>query len=110
MKTAIIGSRGIKGIDLTEYIPCGTDEILSGGAKGVDTLARDYALSHKIKFTEFLPEYKIYGRVAPLKRNIKIIENADVVIALWDGKSHETKYVIENCKKRNVPVKVYMIL
>ena len=58
--------------------------------------------------TEYLPEYARYGRTAPLKRNITIIENADLVLAFWDGASRGTKYVIDNCKKRNIPVKIYM--
>lgn len=109
MKIAIIGSRGITDINLSEYIPDNITEIISGGAKGVDTLAREFALAHKIKLTEILPDYKRYGRGAPLKRNITIIENADSVLAFWDGKSHGTKYVIDNCMKRNIPVKVINI-
>ena len=72
-------------------------------------MAREYALSHKIKLTEILPDYKRYGRGAPLKRNITIIENADPVLAFWDGKSLGTKYVIDNCIKRNIPVEVINI-
>jgi hypothetical protein len=83
-------------------------EIVSGGARGVDTCAREYALAKGIKLTEFLPEYDKYGRGAPLRRNITIIEYADLVLAFWDGSSHGTKYVIDNCKKRGVPVKVYV--
>ena len=49
--------------------------------------------------TEFLPEYEKYGRSAPLKRNLLIINYADEVIAFWDGASKGTKYVIDNCKK-----------
>ena len=109
MKIAIIGSRGITDINLSEYVPDDITEIISGGAKGVDTLAREYALSHKIKLTEILPDYKRYGRGAPLKRNITIIEIADLVIAFWDGKSHGTKYVIDNCMKRNIPINVINI-
>ena len=109
MKIAIIGSRGIDRIDLSRYIPDETSKIVSGGAKGVDTLAREYAREHKIKLTEFLPKYKIYGRGAPLRRNIEIIEYADIILAFWDGKSRGTKYVIENCRKRNIPIIVYLI-
>ena len=57
----------------------------------------------------YLPEYSRYGRAAPLKRNITIIENADLVLAFWDGKSHGTKYVIDNCVKRNIPVKIHIL-
>ncbi len=107
MKVAVIGSRGLTVTDLGKYLPENTTEIISGGAKGVDSSAREYALSHGIKLTEFLPEYDKYGRNAPLKRNITIIENADVVLAFWDGESRGTKFVIDNCKKMGIPVKIF---
>lgn len=107
MKVAVIGSRGLNVEHLEDYLPEGVTEIVSGGAKGVDTCARNYALNHNLKFTEFLPEYSKYGRGAPLRRNITIIEHADMVLAFWDGKSRGTKFVIDNCKKRNISVAVY---
>ena len=109
MKTAIIGSRGLTLSDLDKYLPDGTTEIVSGGAKGIDSCAKEYALSHGLTITEFLPEYEKYGRSAPLKRNLEIIKYADIVIAFWDGKSKGTKYVIENCKKSGVEVRIYII-
>ena len=107
MKVAVIGSRNLRVDDLGEYLPEGVTEIVSGGARGIDTCARNYALANGLKLTEFLPEYEKYGRGAPLRRNITIIEYADFVLAFWDGKSRGTKYVIDNCKKRNIPVAVY---
>lgn len=109
MKVAVIGSRGLSVSDLGRYLPENTTEIVSGGAKGVDTSAREYALAHEIKLTEFLPEYTKYGRSAPLKRNITIIEYSDIVLAFWDGKSRGTKFVIDNCRKLGVEVRVYII-
>lgn len=109
MKVAVIGSRGLSVSDLGRYLPENSTEIVSGGAKGVDTSAREYALSHGIKLTEFLPEYTRFGRSAPLKRNITIIEYSDIVIAFWDGKSRGTKFVIDNCRKLGVEVRVYII-
>jgi len=108
MKVAVIGSRGITAVNLAKYLPPDTSEIVSGGAKGVDTVAKEYAIKTNLKLTEFLPDYDKYGRSAPLKRNIKIIEYADIVLAFWDGKSRGTKFVIENCKRLNVPVKVFV--
>ena len=108
MKVAVIGSRGLQVDNLGKYLPKDTTEIVSGGARGVDTSARKYAMEHGLKLTEYLPEYDKYGRGAPLKRNITIIENADLVLAFWDGSSRGTKYVIENCKKRNIPLKIYV--
>lgn len=110
MKVAVIGSRGLKVEKLERFLPEETTEIISGGAKGIDTCAREYALANGLKLTEFLPDYSRYGRAAPLKRNITIIENADLVLAFWDGISHGTKYVIEQCKKRSIAVKVIIII
>ena len=106
MRVAVIGSRNLTVKDLGVYLPEDVTEIVSGGAKGIDSCAREYALAHDIKLTEFLPEYSRYGRSAPIKRNITIIENADLVLAFWDGSSHGTKFVIDECKKRGVPVKI----
>ena len=109
MKTAIIGSRGITDIDIGAYLPADTDEIVSGGAKGVDTLAREYAEKHGIKLTEFLPEYAKYKRGAPLKRNEQIIDYADMILAFWDGKSKGTKFVIEKARAAGKDVRVIVI-
>lgn len=106
MKVAVIGSRGLAVNNLEKYLPKETTEIVSGGARGIDACAREYAVRNNIKLTEFLPEYEKYGRSAPIKRNLLIIDYADYVLAFWDGKSHGTKYVIDNCKKKNKRVRV----
>lgn len=109
MKVAIIGSRNLIVSDFTQYLPHGVTEIVSGGAKGIDTCAREYAVKHGIKLTEFLPEYKVYGRAAPIMRNQQIVDYADIVIAFWDGKSRGTQNVINTCKKKNKKVTVYVV-
>ncbi len=107
MKVAVVGSRNLIVNNLEKYLPENTTEIISGGAKGIDSCARDYAVLKGLKLTEILPEYKKYGRSAPLVRNNLIIEKADLVIAFWDGSSKGTKYVIDNCRRLNTEVKVF---
>ena len=80
MKFAIIGSRSLHIENLERYLPDGVTEIVSGGAKGVDTCAREYANTQKLKLTEFYPDYAKYGRSAPLKRNLQIIAYADILL------------------------------
>lgn len=106
MKVAVVGSRNLKVTNLGDYLPDGTDEIVSGGARGIDSCARAYAVANGLRLTEFLPDYDTYGRSAPIIRNITIIDYADEVIAFWDGDSHGTKFVIDNCRKRNKKVTV----
>lgn len=108
MKVAIIGSRGLKIDHLEQYLPPETTEIVSGGARGIDQCARRYALANGIKLTEFLPDYESYGRGAPLRRNIQIIDYSDLVLAFWDGSSRGTAFVIEKCKERNTTVRVFL--
>ena len=110
MKLAIIGSRGVIAKNMEQYIPKNVTEIVSGGAKGVDTCAREYALEQGIRLTVFLPEYEKYKKGALLKRNLQIIDYADEVLAFWDGKSRGTKFVIDQCQKRNKKVTVIEIV
>ena len=91
MKIAVIGSRGLTVSNLEKYLPKETTEIVSGGAVCIDTCAKEYAIKNNIKLIEFLPEYEKYGRSAPLRRNLSIIDYADCVIAFWDGRLHGTK-------------------
>lgn len=108
MKIAIIGSRSLSIKDFGEYLPEDVTEIISGGAKGIDRCARNYAVDHKIKLTEFCPDYARFGRSAPLKRNLEIIAYADIILAFWDGKSRGTKYVIDTCRKLQKSCEVFL--
>ena len=102
MKLAIIGSRGILVENIEKYLPNDVDEIVSGGAKGVDLCAKEYAKKNDLKYTEFLPDYNRYGRAAPIKRNDEIINYSDEIVAFWDGVSKGTQYTV---KKRKSSVK-----
>ncbi len=109
MRVAIVGSRCIENVNLEEYLPEKVTEIISGGAKGVDSCARAYARAKGIKLTEFLPDYRRYGCGAPLRRNLMILENADLVLAFWDGESRGTRYVIENAREMGKTVKAIIM-
>lgn len=74
MKIAVIGSRSLVINNLEKYLPKDVDEIVSGGAISIDRCAKEYAIRNNITLREFLPEYNKFGRSAPLKRNIEIIE------------------------------------
>ena len=99
MKLAIIGSRGLHVESFEEYLPEGVTEIVSGGAKGIDTDAERYANANGIKMTVFKPQYSKYKGGAPHIRNKEIVNYADEVLAFWDGSSRGTKNVIEYCRE-----------
>lgn len=110
MIIAIIGSRNLWVDNLSDFIPDNVTEIISGGARGIDSCAEEYAKKNNIKLTVFLPDYKRYKRGAPLIRNRKIIEAADEIIAFWDSKSQGTRHTIELCKQHNKKVTVHIIV
>ena len=109
MKIAVVGSRNLKIDNLGDYLPAGTTEIVSGGARGIDTCAREYAKVHGLKLTEFLPDYERYGKGAPLRRNLEIIDYAYAVFAFWDGKSRGTTYTIKKAQDIGKPVHIITI-
>lgn len=81
-------------------------EIVSGGAKGVDTLGEQYAESMNLPLKVFMADWETHGRAAGPIRNRKMSENADALIAIWDGKSRGTKNMIETATKKGLVVYV----
>ena len=108
MKVAIIGSRNLKIENLEKYLPRKTDEIVSGGASGIDACAARWAKEHSLTLTEFLPQYERYGRGAPIVRNRQIVDYCDKVIAFWDGSSKGTLSVIQYAQKTGKPCEVIL--
>ena len=107
MKIAIVGSRNVTVADIGRYVS-NVDEIVSGGAAGVDSYAAEYAKEHGIKLTVFLPQYDRYGRAAPIVRNKEIVDYADKIIAFWDGNSRGTLSVIKYAEKVRKPCDVIL--
>ena len=108
MKILIIGSRSVTNFDLSPYVPKETDMIISGGAKGIDTIAEEYADKHKISKLIIRPRYDLYGRAAPIKRNEEMIDMADEIIVIWDGTSKGTKYSIDYAAKKGKKMNLIM--
>ncbi|MBR7161812.1 MAG: hypothetical protein IKD07_05295 [Clostridia bacterium] len=99
MKLLIAGSRSIKEYDLEKHIPEGTTLIISGGASGIDDLAEKYADRKRLSKLIIRPQYNIYGRAAPLKRNEKMLELCDMALIIWDGYSRGTEYTLRYAEK-----------
>ncbi len=106
MKVMVAGSRGVsKPID--KYMPPETTLIISGGAFGIDRCAEVYAKENNIPIIIVRPDYKKYGRTAPLVRNKEMVDMADLVIAIWDGRSRGTKDTIDYAIKTNKRLRIY---
>lgn len=109
MKLMIVGSRTICKLDLSLYIPPEADWIITGGAQGIDTLAEQYADLHRLSKTVLRPRYDVYGRAAPIKRNETMVDLADRILVIWDGKSKGTKHTIEYAEKQNKDMRIVLI-
>lgn len=107
MKVAVVGSRSIAEIDIGAHMD-GGEEIVSGGAAGVDSCAAEYAKRNGLTLTVFLPEYERYGRAAPIVRNKKIVDYADKVIVFWNGSSKGTLSVIQYAERVGKPCEVIL--
>ncbi len=82
-------------------------EIISGMAKGADTLGIKYAEEHKLTMVLYPANWKKYPRMAGILRNMNMLVTATHLVAFWDGKSHGTKHMIEIAKAKGIPVWIY---
>ncbi len=99
MKLLIAGSRNIREYDLEKYIPKEVAMIITGGASGIDTLAEKFADRKRLSKMILRPQYHLYGKHAPLRRNQEMVELCDVALIIWDGNSRGTKFTIEYANK-----------
>lgn len=86
--------------------------VVSGGAKGADTVAQQYAKSRLLEFILFKPYHLIDNTVSYhpryfFTRNKQIVDNSDLVVAFWNGESSGTRHAVRYAKSVNKPVIVY---
>ena len=82
-----------------------TITIISGGAKGADTLAEDVAKQLGISTTILKPNWDKHGKSAGMIRNNAMLDmKPNIVLAFWDGKSKGTKHTIAEARKRKIEV------
>jgi len=110
MKIAIIGSRGYDKENcfavLNMFGTCEL-EIISGGARGVDSYAEEWCKINKVPI-EIIRPINPANKLDYLFRNIEIITKADKIYAFWDGQSKGTKFVLDYAKARNKDIEIYL--
>lgn len=113
MRTIIAGSR-----DLNAYgLVCAAVEasgfvvtsVLSGGARGIDKMGERWAGRRGIPVAVYPADWKLHGNRAGPIRNAKMADNADALVAVWDGESRGTKHMIETALRRGLKVYVHDI-
>ena len=130
MKLGITGSRTITEFDFIPYFTMrdkgfrafcrqhglGRRKItlvITGGAKGIDTLAFQTAEAAGIRNLQFLPDRKKFpGRLvsrAFQERNRQIVASCDVLLAVWDGRSHGTKNTLAYARQIDKPMYLVVI-
>ena len=93
---AVVGSRDLPSQTrslvretLAQHIRLG-DAIVSGGARGVDSWAEEWARENGVPVNVIRPDWHRYGKAAGMLRNTQIIQQANAVLACWDGESRGT--------------------
>ena len=86
--------------------------IVSGGARGADTLGERFANEMGLEISRFIPDWDGLGKRAGYVRNAEMAKfavedgNYGVLIAFWDGQSRGTKHMIDLAKRYGLEVHV----
>ena len=108
MRTIIAGSRDIDDKKLLESAIAESKFnitiVVCGEARGIDWLGKEWAINHDIPVHSFPANWSLHGKSAGFIRNTEMAENADALIAVWDGESRGTKMMIDLAKKKGLKV------
>lgn len=114
MKVIIAGSRSITGpLSIIPLVIAWSGyevtEIVSGGARGVDSLAEEYAILNGIKLTRFPVEDFEWKKNpgAGRARNVKMARYSEALIAVWDGRSTGTEHMIKTARSHRLLVSIH---
>lgn len=86
------------------------DEVVSGTARGADSLGEKWANDHRIPVKRFPADWDTFGKSAGYRRNEEMARYADALIALWDGESRGTKHMIDIARSKGLSVHVEVLL
>ncbi len=110
MRVIIAGSRTMldydKVVRAISVSGLNISKVISGGCKGVDLFGERWAKERAIPVQRFDADWEKHGRAAGPIRNVVMAENADALIAIWDGKSRGTKSMIEIARKKGLRIVV----
>lgn len=113
MRTIIAGSRDIVNFNLLkeaitkcDWVPT---VVISGTARGADQLGEDWAEENNIPVERFPANWELYGKRAGYIRNEQMADNAEALIALWDGASRGTWHMINIAKAKGLKVYVHIV-
>jgi len=97
LKLAVVGSKSFNNYSIMEQVltPRLPFVLVSGGAKGADSLAERFARENDLETIIHFPEWKKYGRKAGYLRNSFIVRDCDFLVAFWNKKSKGTKMMID---------------
>jgi hypothetical protein len=113
MRTIIAGSRDFndKRILLNAINKCGwiPSVVISGDCRGADKLGAEWASWKSVPVEKFPAYWKEHGKAAGPIRNRLMADNAEALIAIWDGESRGTKNMIETARAKGLRVYVHMI-
>lgn len=82
--------------------------IISGGARGADSLGERYANIHRdrIKLQIIPANWDKFGKSAGYRRNEEMAKIATDCICFWDGQSRGTQHMIHLAKQYNLKTTV----
>ncbi len=113
MKVIVAGSRSFEDYSILKKVLdeelVSTDIIISGGAKGADTLAYNYAKNNKLQKIIFNADWKVHGKKAGIMRNFEMANEGERLIAFWDGYSNGTKHMIQAAHQVGIPVRIVKV-
>lgn len=109
MRVIIAGSRHLWALDheiqsLIDLLPAKPTLILSGGARGIDTAGERWARRRGVEVACCEANWGEHGVAAGPIRNQQMVDNADALVLIWDGKSRGSRDVLTRAQEKKLVI------
>ena len=81
--------------------------VLSGGARGVDSLGEKWAEHRKLSLERYPADWASYGLAAGPLRNQAMVDKAEQALLVWNGFSSGTRDLLQRVQRKGLPVFVF---
>jgi len=96
-------------MDAFETCPFPVKSVVSGGARGADSLGEQYARQVGVPLERYPADWNKHGKGAGFIRNREMANHAEALLLIWDGQSRGSANMLQEALKCGLKIHQHIV-